>query len=73
MKNAKELLKQLTKEIPPGAGQHHNITVDGDNLVVCLMLDDRYRPVILDDSDLHKSVGSLVREVLEGMHGENGK
>lgn len=74
MKNAKLLLEQLTKTIPPGEGeqqsQRHNITIDENgNLVVCLMLGECYQPLVLGDSDLDKPINELVSEIYQWVRG----
>lgn len=66
MKNAKLLLKQLTKDIPPGQGQRHNLTIDeGGNLVIHLMLGKRYQPIALTEKDLDLTVDELAKEVYQ--------
>lgn len=63
MRDAKLLLERITEMIPPGEGQHHNLTVQHGNLVLCLMLGDRYQPMVLEDGTFTKSVDELVNEI----------
>ncbi len=66
MRNAKLLLEQLTKTIPPGQEQRHNLTIDEQgNLVLYLMLGKRYQPVILTEEELDKSANDLTEEICQ--------
>ena len=64
MLEAKLFLEEITKAFPPGEGQRHNLTVEGKNLVLTLMLGERYQPIVLTDDDLDgKSGEELIEEV----------
>lgn len=67
MRDAKLLIEQVTEMFPPGSGQHHNLTVQHGNLVLCLMLGDRYQPMVLEDDNFTKSVDQLVSEIAKLM------
>ena len=64
MLEAKLFLEEITKAILPGEGQRHSLTVEGENLVLTLMLGERYQPIVLTDDDLDgKSGEELIEEV----------
>lgn len=63
MYRAKLLLEMLTRRIPPGEGQRHNITLGDDGLEVTLMLESRYVPFVLKETDFDLPVQSLVDTV----------
>lgn len=60
MREAKRLLEELTKLIPPGIGQRHNITCGDNGLEVTLMVGDRYVPFLLEEEDLDRQSGDLL-------------
>jgi len=63
MRNAKLLLKLLTKRFPPTSGQRHNITL-GNYFIVTLMLPERNQQFSLSDGDLDKSPAELVEVMI---------
>ena len=65
MRSAKLLLQRLTEIVPPGDGQRHNLTVDKDgDLILHLMLGDKFIPVKLTEDDFDKPVHLLVNEIV---------
>jgi len=63
MRNTKQLLKALTKEMPPKEGMRHNITLDGDRLQLTIMLPEGYIRLHLEDSDMDMPIGDLMNEI----------
>jgi hypothetical protein len=65
MKNAKELLELCRHRFPsPRSGQRHNLTIEGNVLVLTLMLGDTYQRFNIDDSDLDRPVPALVEDLV---------
>lgn len=60
MYRAKLLLELLTKHIPPGEGQKHNLTLNEGGLEVTLMLGEKYIPFWLQETDFDLPVRDLV-------------
>lgn len=67
------LLSELTKRIPPGKGQRHNITLSGDTLQVTLMFGDKYTPVVLNNDDLYRRLDKLVDDICEMVKNANSQ
>ena len=65
MKEAKFLLEKLTELVPPGEGQHHNLTLDEleGKLTLTLMCGERYLPFGLEDSDLERPVEDVIMDI----------
>lgn len=58
------LLNELTKRIPPGENQKHNITLHNGTLQITFMLGDKYIPVILDNDDLYMRLDKLAENLI---------
>ena len=64
MHEARNLLIRLTKVIPPGINQRHNITIDEhNNLIIYLMLGSIYYPVLLTFEDLDNDINEIVNQI----------
>lgn len=62
--NAKQLLYLLTVRMPPGKNMRHNLTLNSKgDLEVCLMLEDTFWPIVLEENDLTKPADSLATEI----------
>jgi len=65
MKNAREFLDLCHRRFPsPRKDQRHNLTLEGDTLVLTLMLGDTYQRFNLDAEDLNKAPGHLLAELI---------
>ena len=67
MKNAKALLVELNRLVPPGDDQHrHSITWDGEREQICVGVWIRFAsfPVWLEDSDLRLSPKELAAAIV---------
>ena len=64
MRRIEVLLKALTERFPPHEGAAHNITLDERGLMLVLMISEsRYLPVLLEEEDYDKPIGQLVGEI----------
>lgn len=63
MKDAKKLLQILTDQIPPGEGQKHNMILDGDRLIINLMLGKQYQPVLLSEKAMDQPAIVIASEI----------
>jgi len=65
MKNAKEFLDLCRRRFPsPRPHQRHNLTLEGDTLVLTLMQGDTFQRFNLDDEDLKKPAPQLLAELI---------
>jgi len=66
MRNVKQFLKLCTKHFPsPRPSQRHCLTVEGDDLVLTLMLGDTFQRFNISEADLGKPPLSLLKELRE--------
>ena len=65
MKSAKNFLELCMQRFPsPRSEQRHSFTVEGDKLVLTLMLGDYCHRFDLDDEDLEKPIDTLLAELV---------
>lgn len=65
MQQVRNLLIAVTALIPAGEGQHHNITLDDSNQLVLTLVRDRlFIPVILEEGDLTRPANEVAAEIL---------
>lgn len=69
--NLPAFMAHLCEEIPPGEGQRHNITLDGENgrLELTLMLGEAFQSFFIESDDLKKSVEDSVAEIRQMLNG----
>lgn len=56
-------LERLSKRLPPGPGQSHNITGNNGTLALHLMLGDTAVPVYLQSIDLDREIEAVLDEI----------
>lgn len=64
MKNALSLLAEITEAMPPKQDHRHNLTTDGEKLVLQLMLDTGFEIFVFEEADLSRRPGDLVSEII---------
>lgn len=70
MNYAKELLEEITRLVPPGENQHHNLIIDNGELILTLMLGDVYQPVNIDN-DIHRHPFEIAIEIHDALKAKN--
>jgi hypothetical protein len=67
LKSTRELLRYLSRRIPPPVGQHHALMLPEDDrggLVLALRIDGAGSILCLDDADLVRDPAILVEEIV---------
>lgn len=69
---AKVLLVEVSKVLPPGLGQRHNLTLSpSEDLALNLMLGAVFLEVILDDEIVSQGIGSMMMLISAALLGIN--
>jgi hypothetical protein len=64
MKDARRLLGLLTRSIPPGLGQRHQIMLQNGTLEILLWLGEICLPIMLETSDFETPIEDLAEQIL---------
>lgn len=57
-------LERLSKRLPPGEGQSHNITGNNGTLALHLMMGETFVPVYLQPLDLDRAIDDVLDEIV---------